>query len=309
MRPSGAADSSPDESPAARDARRYTAEITGRAQALAQVMPPTWVFCHVTAAVLWGLPVPLRLLRPAVERNRDQSIVPPRGLDVGILAPGRAPRRVGIRGYELSPRLATVRTVKGMPVTSPATTWAMLAAQLTVDELVALGDAIVFIPRRQGMKRGTPDDALGTVAHLASAAHAPLRRHAVKLRQALALVRVGSASAAETRVRLGCVRGGLPEPTLDFDVFALDGTAIGFTEFAHEEFRVLTEYEGDHHRVDRAQWQRDVEKHAACVDAGWEVLRLTAADAYPRVEPAVERIRRALIRGGWRPDPERRIGS
>jgi hypothetical protein len=255
--------------------------------------------------VLWGLPVPLRLMRRIVDETRHGTLaIPARGLDVGVLAPGRAPRRAGVHGYELSARLAMVGEIGGLLVTSPATTWAMLAAELTIDELVAVGDAVVYIPRWRGMQRGTEADALGTIAKLSAAASIPLRRHTAKLREAVALVRVGSASAAETRVRLGCARWGLPEPELDVDVFARDGTAIGFTEFAHRSFRLLTEYEGDHHRVDRAQWQRDVDKHAACVDAGWQVLRLTAHHVYPRVEPAIERIHRALVRGGWDPGSE-----
>ncbi|WP_295818485.1 hypothetical protein [uncultured Microbacterium sp.] len=34
------------------------------------------------------------------------------------------------------------------------------------------------------------------------------------------------------------------------------------------------------------QWQRDIEKHAACVAAGWEVVRLTAADLRRDAAPA-----------------------
>ena len=92
----------------------------------------------------------------------------------------------------------------------------------------------------------------------------------------------------------------MPEPTLDFDVIASDGTAIGFTELAYPEYRLLIEYEGDHHRTDREQWQRDVDKHAACVDEGWQVLRLTSKHLYPSTEPAVDRVFTALVRGGWR---------
>ncbi|GAB3801190.1 hypothetical protein GCM10028798_16790 [Humibacter antri] len=176
----------------------------------------------------------------------------------------------------------------------------MLADDLSVDELVEVGDAIVRIPRCHGMQRGTPGDALATLEQLSAAASAPYRRHAAKLRTALAMIRVGSSSAAETRTRLAGARAGLPDPHLDYDVFAANGTPIGFTEFAYPEYRVLTEYDGDHHRTDRKQWQRDVDKHSACVDAGREVVRLTSGLVYPSAKPAIARIRTALIRGGWR---------
>lgn len=294
-----------DESPYAAEAKRLRFEILARSTAFATAAAPGFFFCHVTAAVIWDLPVPLRLLRACLMPTLRHGVeVPPRGIDIGAIAPRRTSKAAGTRGHQFGERLASVRTRDGLRVSSPASTWAMLADELTVDELVEVGDAIVWIPRRRGMLRGEPADALATIEQLTAAANAPYRRHAVKLRAALALIRVGSSSAAETRIRLAGSRAGLPEPHLDYDVFAADGTPIGFTEFAHPEYRVLTEYEGDHHRTDRQQWQRDVDKHSACADAGWDVVRLTASLVYPSTKPAVARIRAALIRGGWLIGPE-----
>ncbi len=290
-----------DGSPYALEARRAAGEIARRARALATIAAPDWFFSHTTAAVLWGLPVPLRLLRAAVGPARVGARRRTAGIDVAVLTPGRASRAAGVRGHQLSAVLASVRTVHGLRVSSPATTWALLAAELTVDELIELGDAIVQIPRQGGMRRGGESDALATIAQLVAAADAPYRRAAGKLRDALAEVRVGSSSVAETRIRRDCQRAGLPSPELDFDVFTAEGEAIGYTELAHPRYRLLIEYEGDHHRTDRAQWQRDVDKHTACAAAGWEVLRLTARHVYPSTAPAVERIRAALIRHGWQP--------
>lgn len=290
-----------DESPYAAEARRLTREIVHLARAFATIASPDVFFCHVTAAALWGLPVPIRVLRPIVQSTGQRSsIVHSAGIDVGTLLPRRASRSAGVRGRELSPNLTSVRTIDGLRVSSPASTWAMLADVLTIDELVQVGDAIVRIPRRRGMERGTPADSLATIEQLTTAANAPRRRHADALRAALRLIRVGSASVAETKIRLDSVRAGLPEPELDFDVFARDGTPIGFTELAYPDFRQLIEYEGDHHRTDRTQWYRDIEKHTACFEAGYQVLRLTARHVYPSTAPAVEGIRAALRRAGWR---------
>lgn len=286
----------------AAEAKMLTAEIVRRARALAEVAPSDWFFIQVTAAVLWGLPVPLRLLRSAVQPTVQRGLkIPARGLDVAVIAPGRAPRASGTRGRRLSPALVTVDLVEGLLVSDPATTWALLADDLSVDELIELGDAVVNIPRRKGMIRGTESDALATMMALTDAATTPYRRNAAKLRAALAEVRVGSASVAETRLRLAGSRSGLPEPELDYDVFARDGTPIGFTELAYPRYGLLVEYEGDHHRTDRKQWERDVEKHTKCADAGWQVLRLTAKHVFPTADPAVARIRSALTRAGWRP--------
>jgi hypothetical protein len=252
-----------DENPRAAEARYLSAEIVRRTHGLAEAAPPDWFFCHITAAVLWGLPVPLRLLRAVLMPVRSRSLeIPPRGVDVGVIAPRRASKAAGTRGHQFSQRLTSIRIIGGVRVSSPASTWAMLADELSVDELVEVGDAIVRVPRRRGMQRGTDADALATVEQLRAALNAPYRRHTDKLRAALELIRVGSSSPAETRIRLAGSRAGLPQPHLDYDVFALDGEPIGFTEFAYPAYRQLIEYEGDHHRTDRKQWQRDVEKHA-----------------------------------------------
>ncbi len=187
-------------------------------------------------------------------------------------------------------------------ITSPATTWALLAALLSVDELIEVGDAIVYVPRRGGMRRGTAQDALAQVWQLASAAEAGRRVGIDKLRTALAEIRTGAASPGETKIRLACARNGLPEPELDVDVFHRDGRPIGFTELAFRKYAVLVEYEGDQHRLDRFQWNRDIDKYDACREAGWEVVRLTAKHTTDGCREAVNRIRKALMRGGWKPE-------
>ncbi|GAA3900356.1 hypothetical protein GCM10022382_04190 [Microbacterium invictum] len=289
-----------DVSPMMREANALQAEIGRRAQALATVAPPAWVFTHATAAVLWGLPMPLHLLRLVLD-GEPRAAIPPRGLDIATLDARRAPRGSGMCGHQLKSTMVSVRSRHGLRVADPAGVWAQLAPLLTIDELIAIGDAIVHIPRRRGMKRGTSRDALGTPAELAAALVAGRREGIGKLREALPRIRVGSASPGETRIRLAVVRAGLPEPDLDVDVVAADGTPIGYTELAYPRWRLLVEYEGDHHRVSRAQWNRDIEKHAACAAEGLTVIRLTSAHAYPSTGPAVRRIRDALQRAGWHP--------
>jgi hypothetical protein len=288
-----------DESPVAREARELRAQIMRRARAWSAVAHDGWFLSHMAAAVLWGLPVPLRLLRLVIAGDPSAG-VPPRGLDVAVLGSRRAPRGGGMRGHQLSPELMSIRERDGCSLASPASVWAQLAPLLQVDELVELGDAIVRIPRRRGMERGSPSDALATIEQLRDAAFAGRREGVARLRAALPSVRVGSASPGETRVRLAAVRAGLPEPELDIDVFALDGSAIGYTELGYRAHRLLFEYEGDHHRVDRRQWNRDIDKHAACEAAGWSVTRLTSAHVYPDPATAVARMRAALVRAGWR---------
>jgi len=282
--------------PAALEALELRSDHRRRAHAYAKIAPSHSFLSHVTAAVLWDLPLPIRVLR------RPRGAEPSRReIDVAVFPPHRASKARGVRGRQLSPALTRVCVREGLNVSTAATTWAQLARELTVDELIEVGDAIVRIPRRRGMLRGAASDALGSLDDLTAAVAAGPRVGVAKLREALPDIRVGSASPPETDLRLALQRAGLPDPQLDFDVFSRDGRSIGFTELAYPEFRVLIEYEGDHHRTDPDQWHRDIEKHAACVAAGWDVVRLTARHLYPSPKAAIGRVRAALIRGGWRP--------
>ena len=296
-----------DESPAAIAARFHRAAILVRARAYSQVAPAQTFFRGVTAAVVWNVPLPLRCLnadaharltrRAGGSLERDE----PRPLDVAVLAPHRASRAAGVRARQLSRALTPVQDLDGLRVVSPAALWAQLGEELTVDELIAVGDALVVqprLPRRFGTKVGA---AHTTIPRLEAALHAGRRTGAGRLREALPQIRVGSSSQAETDLRLALLRAGLPAPTRDYEVIAPDGDRIGYTEIAYPAHRVLVEYEGDHHRIDRAQLNRDIEKHARAVAAGWTVLRITSSHLYPRPDAAVRQVREALLRAGWRP--------
>jgi hypothetical protein len=128
-----------------------------------------------------------------------------------------------------------------------------------------------------------------------------------RLRAALGQIRVGAASPPETRIRLACVRRYYL--SLDVDVFGVDGRPIGFTELAFPDHGVLVEYEGDHHRRSPKQWQRDIEKHAACVAAGWEVVRPTAADLHRRQCPLPRRSPQRWLAASFAVHPSRRVVS
>lgn len=187
----------------------------------------------------------------------------------------------------------------GLPLASPAAVWAMLGAELTVRELVIIGDAIVRIPRDEfGTPR--PELALGTIAELREAA-VPSRPGARRLREAVELVRVGSASPLETEHRLDAASAGLPTPLLDQVIRDDDGRMLGISEIVHPRWRVAVEIEGDHHRTSRRQWQRDLDKYAAYADAGWEVVRLAAHRVRHRSADGIAQVRSALRRRGWRP--------
>lgn len=256
--------------------------MTSLAQSYATVMPQGAFFAGRTGLALCALPV---------QHGED--------LEVAVCSPARAVRRRGIRGRAIDPALVHVETISGLRVATAASCWAMLADELTVRELIVIGDAIVHVPRdRRGQRR--PERALATVAQLARATEAGPRRGIRRLREALTAIRVESASPLETEFRLDAQTARLPDAHLDEEIVDASGRRLGISEFAYPRWKIVVEIEGDHHRRDPAQWARDLQKYAAYADAGWEVVRLAARDV--RGPAGVDRVRRALIRHGWPDD-------
>lgn len=272
------ADDVEDHTPLARD-RAVIARVRRAAEAYASVMPPHAFFVGRTAAAL-------------LERPVDESTE----LEVAVSGSARAVRAAGVRGRKVAPHLVMVGRVHGLPVSSPAATWAMLAEDLDVRGLVLLGDGLVRIPRGPG---GIPQPhrQLAAVADLHHAAHARRRRGRPELLQALEHIRVGSMSTLESDFRLVSTAAGLPEPELDVEIFDTSARLIGIADAVYVRDRVIVEVEGDHHRTDRRQWQRDLRKHAEYLTAGWRPLRLTSADIRGRVPRAPQLVAAALRSG------------
>lgn len=268
-----------DDNPLARD-RAERIRVLRDAQAYVQIAPEHVFFVGRSAAVIWGLPC---------EHGA--------ALHVGVQDPHRAPRRAGIRGANVAAHLVSLREHQGLRVSSPASTWAMLGGELAHRELVVLGDAIVRIPRdRHG--RPEPEQQLATREQLAAAAACRGRRHRGRLLAALADIRVGSMSVLETDFRLGAQGAGLPEPRVDVEVRGAGGRLLGIADAVYEAQRTIVEVEGDHHRTSRAQWERDLQKHAAYLAAGWQVVRLTGTHIRTGRAPAM--VAAVLRHGGLR---------
>ncbi|WP_406831900.1 hypothetical protein ABEG17_03505 [Pedococcus sp. KACC 23699] len=219
-------------------------------RAFALALPDDVAFSHVTAARLHGLPTPrawnhgeplevMRLSdRPRIERDGVQSH---RGLERRWLA-----------------------EVDGLTVTASIETWADLSTSLRVDDLVAVGDALVQPPHGIPLKdlRRTASDRVG--------------RGAVALREAAALVRVGSASAWESKARVRFAQWGLPEPELNVDLHDDWGRWLARPDFVWRDRRVVGEYDGDQHRTDRRSWQYERERRAGLEDDGWTYVEMTS---------------------------------
>jgi hypothetical protein len=236
---------------------------------------------HTTAGVLWGIALPML---------HDERI------HVSVPAPQRAPRGAGVCGHQLEPRRVTVvrHPELGIRITDPASTWALLGGLIRDPyDLVAAADSIVHVDRVAGPFGRVVTPALAVVADLASAIPSG-RRGVVALRDALPRVRRGVASRPETWTRLTLIDAGLPEPERDVDVYDEAGDFIGCVDLAYPHLRIAIEYEGDHHRTDPAQWQRDIEKHDRLAEMGWRVIRVTRVMVFEDPGTLVGRVRAAL---------------
>ncbi|HEY5221794.1 MAG TPA: hypothetical protein VIJ18_01910 [Microbacteriaceae bacterium] len=256
-------------------ARRKTLK---RARAYAVKMPAAAFFSHVTAAHIHGLPLPRAF--------DDQP-----GVDVGTTVRGQRRRGAKVRGHLMRPADVSVRVRDALRVASPIDVWCQLALELTVDQLVVMGDALV---RRQS--------PIAAIAQLEAAVSARAGRRGVnKLREALDLVRPRTDSVKETELRLAIVHDGLPEPEVNVAVYDSERAFIGMFDMVYREFRILLEYDGVQHREDEAQFLLDVNRLDAAMEEGWRVIRANKEHAAAQFAETLRRVRAALLARGWRP--------
>ncbi|WP_217136451.1 endonuclease domain-containing protein [Leucobacter chinensis] len=239
-----------------------------RCRALLPVLRPADAFSRFTAAELYGLPLP---------QTRERSARNPPPIDIVTELPARALRRVGVAGHSVRPETIEVYRVAGLPVTSPADTWCMLAGRVSHERLVALGDALLTGQRmdRGGGQRSPP---LATLADLYGASAQHQRSvGSVARAAALPLLRWPVDSPAESALRLRIREAGLPEPQVNCTI-EVEGLTL-HADLGYPTFRVAIEYEGQYHFSGGEEQARfDVERHELMIAAGWRVLRATARD-------------------------------
>lgn len=79
-------------------------------------------------------------------------------------------------------------------------------------------------------------------------------------------------------MRLLLIRAGLPRPTTQIKV-ETDAGQVYYLDIGWEDLMVAAEYEGEHHRVDRWQFNKDNHRREDVDRLGWIVIRATAADS------------------------------
>lgn len=231
-------------------------------------------FSHLTAALLYGIPLP----------DWRSAVLP-----VHVLSPtSTRARTVGTVGHRAA-RPFPILFRFGLPVVGPDSVWLQLAAILSRNDLVAAGDHLVT----PGGSASYPTPPLTSVERLRATVDSARRRRGVRTAAwAITRVRVGPASRPETLLRLCLVESGLPEPEIGVAVPVADGSLVLHPDLAYPGSRIAIEYEGGRHREAR-RWERDIERRELFEDAGWRVIRVTAAGL---ADPTslVARVRRVI---------------
>lgn len=235
-------------------------------------------FSHTSAALVHGLPLPLRLAQdPRVHVSTHIS---------GLRHAGR-----GVVGHHVQRDRVRVVAVNGVPVTAPVDTWCQMSTLLDLDALIEMGDALV----RRKQPLATMDELRTGVLHYTG------QRGAKMLRAAFESVRPRTDSAKETATRLVIVRAGLPEPEVNGEIFDRLGRKIATGDLVFRGHRILVEYDGEQHRTDEEQYHWDVDRLDAIMEAGWRVIRINKSHLRMSPSPALRKITTALTAAGWRP--------
>jgi hypothetical protein len=172
-----------------------------------------------------------------------------------------------------------VHTLAGRAVTTPERTAFDIGRRAPRRSAVAQLDALA---RATGFKVG---DVLAV---------ARCHRGARGLRQletVLEVVDPGAQSPRESYLRLLLIEAGLPRPYTQIPVSGVDGLPIAYLDMGWPDLMVAVEYDGDHHRLDRRQYLKDIHRLELLEQLGWLIIRVVAED---RPTDIVRRVRSAL---------------
>ncbi len=213
---------------------------------------PDLVADHLTAARLYGLPLPSHLAD-----SRVYVATPSRNLRIN--RPGLVVSRPTSLATEWIDLLR-------FPLVTIPRVVASLAPLLSLDELVTLGDAAV------GRQASGPYITIGRLrADTDKLPRVPQRR---KVRKALARVRRTVDSPKETWLRLWLIDHDFPEPIVHPAVYSPIDDYVLHPDLGYPELRIAIEYEGDHHRSSPEQYAHDIRRRELFEAEGWVLLRV-----------------------------------
>ena len=226
-----------------------------------RLLPAEAVFAGATAAWLMGLDLaptdPVEILLPP-----HSSVRPRSGLSV--------------RRCEIDPRESIA--IRGLRATTPHRTLADLCLRRPpVESLVAIDMAV---------GRGITD--LGALSRYCKEAEG---RAGVRRLSTLAVLAAPAESPMETRLRWLLIQAGLPRPEVQRDLLDSEERFVARADLYYPTARLVLEYDGGNHR-DRLV--KNDHHQNLLINAGYRLLRFTAADVHIRPDIVVAQVRGAL---------------
>src|SRR5215831_8981741 len=173
----------------------------------------------------------------------------------------RSRKGLVVRHYAIPP--GDVVLVRGLRATTVQRTLRALALRLTDLEALVLIDA--------ALAAGLISDFAGRLGALAEPAESPM----------------------ETRLRWLLLEAGLPRPKVQENLRDSEGRFVGRAGLYYPSARLVIEYDGANHR-DRLTG--DNRRQNLIQNAGYRILRFTAADIRQRPEVILAQVRQALAR-------------
>jgi len=225
-----------------------------------RVLPPETVLVGATAAGMHGLDLGREHVEIAVPASR-----------------GTRSRR-GLLVRHLMLPAGDVVTVRGVPVTTLHRTLRdMCVVEPAVEALVALDMAI-------RLRRTTKPALRSYVSGVAGLPGARRLRRLIELAEP-------AESPMETRLRWLLISAGLPRPEVQVDLRDGDGDFVGRADLYYRASRLVIEYDGGNHRE---RLVSDDRRQNLLINAGYRILRFTAADIHGRPEVVVDQVRGSI---------------
>lgn len=251
--------------------RDRTLDMHTRAEA-ARIVFPDGIPCLSTSALLLKLPVD------------DDGVI---HLTRGARAARSERADIAIHRFVLAED--EIFDLNGMPVADGPRTFTDLAASMSLEGLVSVGDVVL---RRWGL------DAVAEAA-----TRCRRRPGAVLLRQAVPLLDKGSDSPAETRARLRLHAAGFTELKHKVIVRDVGGGWLGQPDLADEVAKVALQHEGAiHFKKGEKQRRKDLDRDEVVRQEDWQVVSSVAQDdADP--ERLIRKVTAAYLRAAklWGP--------
>ena len=227
---------------------RHREETIARCLAAVDHTSQRLVFSHSTALLLLGAELPARIERDAREE-----------LHVCCATRGSRPSLDSLIPHAWAQTMNIQVPYNGLECVGPITAWAQLATELTLEELVVLGDSLM---RRDKRLR------LVSIADFEDyLANAGKFRSKDKCKLAIRLMREDTDSSRETQTRLLIVRHGLPCPCVNVAIQTDHG--ILHPDMSYPDLLIAVEYQGFQHDTDEYQIRLDRGRRDYLRSHGW----------------------------------------